>query len=119
MSILRTGVIGAGMIAQIEHIPNLLRLGDRFALAGVCDPSPTARAFVAETFGVPAVATVEELLDRPLDAVIVASPDALHLGHVLGAFARGLHVLCEKPLCYGTADIDRLIEARDRAGCVG
>jgi predicted dehydrogenase len=85
----------------------------------VCDPSPAARAFVADTFGVPAVAAVEELLDRQLDAVVIASPDALHLEHVLAAFARGLHVLCEKPLCYGTADIDRLIDARDHAGRVG
>lgn len=119
MTVLRTGVIGAGMIAQIEHIPNLLRLSDRYAVAGVCDPSPAARAFVTGTFGVPTVATVEELLARPLDAVVVASPDALHLEHVLAAFARGLHVLCEKPLCYGSADIDRLMAARDRAGRVG
>jgi predicted dehydrogenase len=119
MTVLRTGVIGAGLIAQIEHIPNLLRLRGRFALAVVCDPSPTARAFVAETFGVPAVATVEELLGHGLDAVVVASPDALHLDHVLAAFAAGLHVFCEKPLCYGAADIDRLVAARDGAGRVG
>ena len=119
MTTLRTGVIGAGMIAQIEHIPNLIRLRRRFSLAAVCDPSPSTRAFVAETFGVPAVATVEELLANRLDAVVVASPDALHLDHVLAAFAAGLHVFCEKPLCYGAADIDRLIAARDRAGKVG
>ena len=119
MTILRTGVIGAGLIAQIEHIPNLTRMRQRFAPTVVCDPSPAARAFVAETFGVPAVATVEELLDHRLDAALVASPDALHLDHVLAAFAAGLHVFCEKPLCYGTADIDRLIQARDRAGRVG
>jgi predicted dehydrogenase len=119
MTILRTGVIGAGMIAQIEHIPNLVRLRDRFAAVMVCDPSPAARAFVTATFGIPAVATVDELLGRPLDAVVVASPDALHLEHVQAVFAAGLHVFCEKPLCYGTADIDRLIAARDRAGKVG
>lgn len=119
MTILRTGVIGAGMIAQIEHIPNLQRLRDRFALVAVCDPSPAARAFVGETFAVPAVATVAELLAHELDAVVVASPDPLHLDHVLAAFAAGLHVFCEKPLCYGVADIDRLIAARDHADKVG
>ncbi|MFL5337660.1 MAG: Gfo/Idh/MocA family protein [Geminicoccaceae bacterium] len=116
MSQLRIGVIGAGLIAQVEHIPNLLRLRDKFVLAVVSDPSPTARAFVEENFAVPTVAEASELLARPLDAVLVASPDALHLEQVEAGLAAGLHVFCEKPLCYGVADIDRLIAARDRAG---
>ena len=36
---LRIGVVGAGMIAQVEHIPNLLALRDLFELVG----SPTRR----------------------------------------------------------------------------
>src|SRR4051794_40597223 len=82
MSQLRIGVIGAGLIAQVEHIPNLLRLRDKFALAVVSDPSATARAFVEDTFGVATVAQASDLFVRPLDAVLVASPDALHLKQV-------------------------------------
>ena len=37
---------------------------------------------------------------------------------MLAAFAKGLHVFCEKPLCYGVEDIDEVIAARDRAGKV-
>ena len=40
------GVVSAGGIAGIEHIPNLLRLKPQFEVAGVCDPSATARGFV-------------------------------------------------------------------------
>lgn len=40
------GVVGAGGIAGIEHIPNFLRLKPQFEVAGVCDPSATARGFV-------------------------------------------------------------------------
>jgi predicted dehydrogenase len=116
MSRLRAGVIGAGMIAQIEHIPNLLRLRERFDLRVVCDPSPAARAFVERTFGVAAVERVDDLLGGALDVAVVASPDALHLEHATAALEAGLHVFCEKPLCYGAADIDALIAARDRAG---
>ena len=36
----------------------------------------------------------------------IASPDPLHREHILAAFKRGLHVSCEKPLCYSAADID-------------
>ena len=49
---------------------------------------------------------------------MIASPDALHREQILAAFARGLHVFCEKPLCYGVDDIDDVIAARDKAGKV-
>ena len=118
MSRVRIAVIGAGMIAQIEHIPNLLRLKDKFEVVAVSDPSPASRDFVARTFGVPAVATLDLLYAKPLDAVLIASPDALHHGQVLEALARGLHVFCEKPLCYSPAEIDQIVAARDAAGKV-
>jgi predicted dehydrogenase len=114
----RIGVIGAGGIAQVEHVPNLLRLKDLFAVAGVCDPSPVARDFIARRYGLATFALADHLLEQPLDAVLVASPDALHKEHVLAALERGLHVFCEKPLCYAPADIDALIAARDAAGTV-
>ena len=114
MGRIRVGVIGAGGIAQIEHVPNLLRLKDRFELRGVCDPSKTARAFIAERYSVATFESVEQLLHQPLDAVVIASPDALHKEHVLKAFHQGLHVFCEKPLCYSSLDIKELIVQRDR-----
>ena len=118
MGRLRIGVIGAGLVAQIEHIPNLLRLSDRFAIGGVSDPSAVVRTAVGARFGLPTFPTAEALLARPLDAVLIAAPDPLHHELVLAAFAAGLHVLCEKPLCYGPAEIDDLIAARDLAGKV-
>lgn len=118
MGRIRIGVIGAGAIAQIEHVPNLLRLKDRFDLQGVCDPSKTARAFIAERYGIATFESVEQLLHQPLDAVVIASPDALHKEHVLTALDLGLHVFCEKPLCYSSHDIRDLITARDTAGRV-
>jgi predicted dehydrogenase len=118
MQRVKVGVVGAGGIAQIEHVPNLLALRDRFDLCGVCDPSLVARSFIHERFGLPVFETVEQLLHLPLDAVVIASPDALHKEQVLAALGRGLHVFCEKPLCYGVADIAELIDARDRAGRV-
>jgi predicted dehydrogenase len=114
----KIGVVGAGMIAQIEHIPNLVRLRDEFEVVGVSDPSPSSRSFVRDILGVPAYATADVLYDKPLDAVLIASPDPLHHGQVLTALKRGLHVFCEKPLCYSPGEIDEIIGARDVAGKV-
>ena len=111
-------MIGAGGIAQVEHIPNLLRLKHQFEILGVYDPSAKVRAFIGEEFGLAAFDDLDRLLALPLDAVVIASPDALHHEQMLAAFAHGLHVYCEKPLCYRVDDIDEVIAARDRAGKV-
>jgi len=116
MSRVRIGVVGAGMIAQIEHIPNLLRLRDRFELKGVSDPSRASREFVRDVLGVQAFERTEDLYAGALDAVLIASPDPLHHEQVIGALKRGLHVFCEKPLCYSASEIDEIIAARDVAG---
>jgi len=115
MDKLRIGVIGAGTVAQVMHLPNLARMTDRFALAGVFDPSAKVRGYVAGRFGVPVFAEVDALLAAPLDAVVVCSPDALHGEQVQAALAAGLHVFCEKPLAYGGEDIAAMIAARDAA----
>jgi predicted dehydrogenase len=115
---LRIGVIGAGMIAQVEHIPNLLFLRDRFELAGVADPSARVRAAIAERHGAPVFETAAELLAARPDAVVVAVPDPLHAATVLAALDAGAHVFCEKPLCFTEAEADAIAAARDRAGRV-
>ena len=96
----RVGVIGAGGIAQIEHIPNLIQLKDasRSSASTIrrrrCGPS-SARRWAG------GIRDLDALLAQPLDAVVIASPDALHQAQMLAAFP-GLHVFCEKPLCYAS-----------------
>src|SRR5262249_28261739 len=116
MSRLRVGVLGAGLIAQIEHVPNLLKLRDRFDLVAVADPSAEARAFMEGRFGLKTLVNLEALLNERLDALLIAAPDFAHLPAVLSALGAGLHVFCEKPLCYGISDADRVIAAREKAG---
>ncbi len=118
MERVRIGIVGAGGIAQVEHVPNLMRLKDHFEVAGVADPSRTARDFITSRYGIPGFETLDALLGQKLDALLVASPDALHKEHVLAGLSAGLNVFCEKPLCYGTDDISDLTTARDRAGRV-
>lgn len=116
MTTLRIGIIGAGGVAQVEHVPNLLRLRPLFTIVGIYDPSATARGFLSARYGLAAFDSLEALLSKPLDAVLIAAPDALHKEHALVALEHGLHVFCEKPLCYAAADIDDLIAARNTSG---
>jgi predicted dehydrogenase len=62
----------------------------------------------------------EELLSFPeLEAVHVATPVATHARFAVAAAARGLHVLCEKPLAENIAVARRIVDAIRSAGVVG
>lgn len=118
MQRLTVGIIGCGLITQVEHLPNLLGLGDRFEVVGVVDPSAKVRAHLARLHGVETFATAEQLFDHKPDCVVIATPDAYHVELVLAALARGINVFVEKPLCYIPADARRIAGARDRAGSI-
>lgn len=114
---LRIGVVGAGLIGQVEHIPNLLRLSAHYRIIAIADASPRMRAEL-EGRGFRAFADYRQLLDCELDAILVAAPDPYHAEITLAALDRGLHVFCEKPLCFSTAEAREIADTRDRAGKV-
>ena len=113
---LRVGVIGCGLVAQVMHLPYLRELADRFSLDAICDLSPTVLAAVAERFGVPKrFVRWQELLETPLDAVVIATPGS-HAEAAIAAAQAGLHVFVEKPMCFSPADGRAMIEAARSAG---
>ena len=115
MQKLRVGIVGGGLITQVEHLPNLLALPDRFEVVGLADPSAKVRAHLSGRTGVPGFATADEVFALKPDAVVVATPDAYHADIIVQALERGLHVFTEKPLCYDVADARRVLAARDKA----
>lgn len=117
---LRIGVVGAGLVAQVVHLPLLAALAERFELAAIAEPDDGVRARVGAQYGIGlAFADPRELIERgAADALLVCSPDATHAPIALEALAAGLHVLVEKPLCSTTADADRIVAERDRTGLV-
>lgn len=118
MSRLSVGIIGGGLIAQVEHLPNLLALPELFSVVGIADPSAKVRDHLAARYGIAAVATADEIFAMKPDAVVVATPDSYHADIIVAALERGFHVFTEKPLCYDVADADRVLAARDAAGKV-
>ena len=84
-------IIGAGKIAQDQHVP-AIRGDERFSLAAVVDP-------LLPDLGVPAFASLADLLANgpAIDAVAICTPPRPRTAIVLAAIAAGLHVLMEKP----------------------
>jgi predicted dehydrogenase len=115
----RIGVVGAGFVAQVVHLPHLRDAGGRFRVVAVAEPDAGVRDAVAAQYGVRAFDSHEELLAAAdCDAVLVCSPNATHADVVIAALEAGRHVLVEKPLCLSLEDADRIVAARDRAGLV-
>lgn len=115
---LNVGIIGGGLITQVEHLPNLLNLPAQFRVVGVADPSAKVRAFLKERRGVDTFATADEIFALKPDAVVIATPDPYHVELAIAALERGIHVFVEKPLCYDPAEAQRVAAARDKTGRV-
>jgi predicted dehydrogenase len=113
----RIGVVGAGLISQVEHIPNLRRLDRLYEIVGVADAAADMRREL-ESRGYAAYSSYQHLLDTDIDAILVAAPDQYHAEITLDALGRGKHVFCEKPLCFSVAQAEEIAAARDKAGKV-
>ncbi len=107
------GVIGAGVIGR-THCDRIVS-SDFASLAGIADPSPEA-AELARRHGVPHFADYRHLLDGGVcAAVIVATPNDLHLPIALNAIANGITVLVEKPVTTTVAEGEALAKASAQA----
>ena len=115
--VVRIGVIGAGAIAQLAHLPVLSKMRGA-QLVALCDNDGAKARALADRFDVPDVFTdIEDLLEfDELDAVIVATPNHLHEPHVLSALAAKVDVLCERPLALTAKGVDRIVAAAERGG---
>ncbi len=109
---LRLGVIGAGWFASRRHLPDAQRNPD-VVLAALCRRDDDARAKLAAHFNVAPEATFADwraMLDAGgLDAVLIATPHALHFEQAQAALERGLHVLLEKPMTVRADDARALV----------
>ncbi len=87
-------------------------------IVGGVDPRPEGCRRLAdlEARGVPIYPTLDDFYRKhEADLAVISSPIHRHADHTCTALAAGSHVLLEKPAAGCTADVDRMIAARDRA----
>ena len=112
----RWGVLGAARIARTAVIPAIRRAGAGEVVA-VSSASGRAEAYAAELGIARHYASHEELLaDDGVDAVYIALPNSEHARWTIAAARAGQHVLCEKPLVQGSAELDAVEDACAEAG---
>lgn len=119
MTPLRVAVAGCGRIASSQHLPALRAAAEAglAELVGVCDVDPARAQAAALPYGVPASASLDELLERTRPQVVtVATLPSSHRDLTLQALAAGCHVLCEKPVAMNLAEAEEMVAAAERTG---
>lgn len=113
---LRIGILGAGGISQLVHIPVIRKHPDAEIVA-IADLEYAKAATVADKFKIPNFyRDPERLLARDdIDAVHVNTPTNSHLALTLAALSAGKHVLVEKPIARKAAEAYRMVEAAKKA----
>jgi 1,5-anhydro-D-fructose reductase (1,5-anhydro-D-mannitol-forming) len=114
---IRFGIAGFGLHAVRRLMPG-------FALAKNCQVTGLSRrdrkkaAEAATQYKIPNIfASTEELSQcTDVDAVLVTTPNALHLADVLTAVAARKPVLCEKPMGLNADECRKMMEAAHAAG---
>jgi myo-inositol 2-dehydrogenase / D-chiro-inositol 1-dehydrogenase len=92
-----------------RHAQNILRLVPRANLLCACSPAKPDLVWAAKhlkPYGVQVFTTFEEMIETPgLEAVIIASATEFHMQQTVAALDRGIHVLCEKPVCTSESEV--------------
>ncbi len=107
-------ITGCGKIAR-RHAQQVSRLGK---LVAVCDTVPQRADELAAQYGARAYYDHATMLaaEKGLDVVSICTPNGLHAAQSIAALQAGINVLCEKPMCLGTADGNAMIAAAAAAG---
>lgn len=121
MTPFRIGWIGCGRVVQECHVPAMRYAPAHLVAYAAADPDRERCDAVANALGIspgrcyPDYCTL--LAQEPLDAVVVATPHAIHAESIRDALDAGLAVLSEKPLTPTGAEAKLLVAKAIRTAC--
>lgn len=114
---MRWGVLGVAGIATKKVIPGMKQC-QRCEVVAIASRDAARAAEAASRLGLErSYGSYDELLADPtLDVIYNPLPNHLHVPWSKRVLEAGKAVLCEKPLALSLAEIESLMEVRDRAG---
>jgi predicted dehydrogenase len=104
----RLGFLGVGWIGR-NRLEALARSGIAEVVA-VADPVEANAAAATELIPCERAASLQDLLGRELDGLVIATPSALHAEQARAALERGVAVFCQKPLARTAAETASVVE---------
>lgn len=115
---IRAGLIGAGGIATIAHLPTLKAHQDRVEVVGIADLDPDRVGQVADEWGIAGrYRSAQELLDAESpDLLIICTPPSAHKDAAIAGLRAGAWVWCEKPPVLTLAEYDAVAAEEAEGG---
>ena len=107
--VFRIGVLGNASIAERMVIPAIENICS-FDLAGVASRNAQTADLMSRKYETPVYFGYEKIIaDTSIDAIYIPLPNSLHFTFAEMALQAGKHVLVEKPLCYSSFNVERLV----------
>lgn len=112
----RFGVIGTNRITD-WFLKGAL-MDDRFKLVAVCSREMEKGIKFAKKYGIRLIFdSVEDMAKSSgIDAIYIATPNALHFRHAITCLSNGKHVLCEKPIASNAFEAKLMAEVAEENG---
>ena len=107
---LRVGIAGYGATGKRRH--NVLKTHPDVEISAICDNDRKALENIDSD--VKLFSNFTQLLDVPLDIVIVCLPNYLAPEVTIASIEKGCHVFCEKPPGKDVSDIEKVIEVEKK-----
>ncbi|CAF1296409.1 unnamed protein product [Adineta steineri] len=115
---IRYAVVGAGSIAQSAFMPGILETSNS-VMTVLCSDDAEKRDQLAKQYNLKSYSydQFDQMLDaNECDALYIATPNFLHVKHVVPALEKGYHVLCEKLMGCSEEECEAMIAAQKKSG---
>jgi predicted dehydrogenase len=115
----RFAVVGLGHFAQTAILPAFAHVGRKAKLVALVTGDAEKAKKLSRKYKAPAYGydDYDQLLNSgDVDAAYIALPNSHHREYTERAARAGVHVLCEKPLAYTSADAQAMIDACEQSG---
>ena len=111
---LRVGIAGYGLAGRYFHAPLLKGCG--FEVVAIQTNNEERKQHALSDFpDTTVVATIEELVSKDLDLVVVASANLVHAEHAIAAINAGIPVVVDKPMGRTLAETELIVDAAKKA----
>ncbi len=111
------GLIGAGYLANAQHLPNLMYT-TKAKLKTVCDVREDAVKAAQAKYKIPNGTTdyKQVLADPEIEGIVVVTREQQHAELTIAGLRAGKHVFVEKPLASSVAECEAIVAEEKKSG---
>ncbi|TVY32436.1 Inositol 2-dehydrogenase, partial [Lachnellula occidentalis] len=112
------GILGAGEVAQVIHLPTLALLNHLFTVISISDVSQQTVDHCAAKFSIPhkTIQPLEVIRNPDVDIIFIMTADEFHETLCVAALQAGKLVFIEKPISLSIPSTQRIIDAEKASG---